>query len=547
MSLAMVLVAAAAPVARAAPTELRADQRAQLRETVELIRQAGATYRAGDYESAGRRLSEAMRHLESALADADADVYQTAEPLVTRIERAHALLQLEGIVLPPFERPEHGASRPSHLEPAADQVPPNGDTSSDSSPPAASQPAEPAERQDAMASTPTGTESISFARHVAPLLVDNCNGCHIAAMQTRGGLRIDSFAQLMRGGNSGPVIDAGNGSRSLLVRKLRGEEGNRMPAGGREPLADEEIALISTWIDQGASFDGASPDQPLGVMMAQAWANNATSDELAERRRELARKNWQLGAPVEAREGMVEAENEAVFVIGNIRSDAAGRVAKAAVAAFKKVRTVVPPPPRGKGDSAAVPLRGRVTLFVFPRRYDYSEFSKMVESREIPVDWEAHWHYDGVDAYVSLVVAEDDPKAIEARLIGPLASLSLAPRGELPRWFSEGVGRAAAARLAARDLDWPRQWDAALPAAASGVQSPDQVTEGKLPPDQTDLIGYGIGKTMIDRGGRRQFDALLRNLDGGATFDQALTAAVGASPEAFITAWFQWYATQRRR
>lgn len=548
--LAMLLVAALAPATHA---ELTALQRAQLKQTTELIRQAETRNQAGEHEDSRQAIIEAMRHLDAALADADAEVFEIAERqrLVVRIERVHALLQLEGAVLPPFERPEYGTRRRSYLEPAAGEGSPEKANRSEPSPPtalplAADASTEPAP-DTAPDTAPAAAETVTFARHIAPLLVDNCNGCHIDAMQARGGLRMDSFAELMRGGATGPVIEPGNSASSLLIRKLRGEEGNRMPAGGREPLSNEEIAMISQWIDRGAALGEASPEQPLRVMSAQAWAKNATPDELAARRRELARRNWQLGAPAEAQDTVAEAENKAAFVIGNVSPETADRVAKGALAALKKVRTVIPSPPRAKGDATTAALDGPVTIFVFPRRYDYSEFSKMVERREIPPEWDAHWHYDGVDAYASVVVEEDDLKAVEARLIAPLASLSLAPRGELPRWFSEGVGRATAARLAARQLDFPGRWDAALPAAVSQVASPDQLTQGKLPPEQSDLIGYGVGKSLLGRGGRRQFDALLRNLDAGATFDEAFAAAVGATPEQFLTAWFRWYATQRRR
>jgi len=123
----------------------------------------------------------------------------------------------------------------------------------------------------------TGSETVSFAADIAPLLVGNCNGCHIDAMQTRGGLRMDTFAQLLRGGDSGDVIIPGKGEESLLIQKLRGKVGEQMPAGGRPALSDESIKLISTWIDEGATLDGASDSQPLRVMSQLAWAASATT------------------------------------------------------------------------------------------------------------------------------------------------------------------------------------------------------------------------------------------------------------------------------
>src|SRR5690606_33602320 len=105
--------------------------------------------------------------------------------------------------------------------------------------------------------------------------------------------RMDTFSMLMRGGNSGEIISP-TAAASLLVRKLKGEEGQRMPAGGRPPLSDEQITLISTWIEEGATFDGESAEQPLEVMASLAWANSATDDQLNERRVDTARKNLEL-------------------------------------------------------------------------------------------------------------------------------------------------------------------------------------------------------------------------------------------------------------
>ncbi len=104
--------------------------------------------------------------------------------------------------------------------------------------PAAPMPAAPVKRA-------TGKETVSFAKDIAPILLQNCNGCHIDAMQVRGGLRMDNFALLLKGGDTGAIVEGGKSAMSLLVRKLKGEEGQRMPAGGRPPLSDEQITLIS--------------------------------------------------------------------------------------------------------------------------------------------------------------------------------------------------------------------------------------------------------------------------------------------------------------
>ena len=44
-------------------------------------------------------------------------------------------------------------------------------------------------------------------------------------------------------------------------------------------------------------------------------------------------------------------------------------------------------------------VKGRLTLYVFDKRYDYGEVGTMLERREIPASWRGHWRYTGVDAY----------------------------------------------------------------------------------------------------------------------------------------------------
>jgi len=93
---------------------------------------------------------------------------------------------------------------------------------------------------------------VSFSGDVAPILVANCLGCHDET--ARGGLRLDTFANLRRGGMSGPLLIPGNPQRSLLAFKLVAPGQQRMPRGG-QPLEAAEIKTIADWIAQGAKYD----------------------------------------------------------------------------------------------------------------------------------------------------------------------------------------------------------------------------------------------------------------------------------------------------
>ena len=115
----------------------------------------------------------------------------------------------------------------------------------------------------------TGKESVSFARDIAPILVENCSGCHVDVRQPRAGLNLGVFAALLRGGDNGAILKSSKSADSQIVKKLLGTGGgNRMPLG-RPPLAKEKIDLIAKWIDEGATYDGGDANQAIRVVAAR--------------------------------------------------------------------------------------------------------------------------------------------------------------------------------------------------------------------------------------------------------------------------------------
>lgn len=100
-----------------------------------------------------------------------------------------------------------------------------------------------------------------YLRDVKPLLQQKCYACH-GAFQQQGGLRVDTAAALLRGGESGSPIAAGDSVNSQLVRILTGEDGFRMPPENEgAPLTSAEIAVIRSWIDAGAPIPESEEPQ----------------------------------------------------------------------------------------------------------------------------------------------------------------------------------------------------------------------------------------------------------------------------------------------
>ena len=107
-----------------------------------------------------------------------------------------------------------------------------------------------------------------YAQHIHPVLDANCVGCH-GARKGEGGLRLDTYESLMRGGKDGAVIVARSADKSLLLTRVSLPDGDahRMPAEGRPPLKPNEIAWIRAWIADGAS---SSAKEVAGVKLPAA-------------------------------------------------------------------------------------------------------------------------------------------------------------------------------------------------------------------------------------------------------------------------------------
>ena len=332
------------------------------------------------------------------------------------------------------------------------------------------------------------------------------------------------------------MIKPGDAEASLLIKKLRGTEGDRMPAGGRPALSNNEIQLIATWIKEGATLDGASDRQPLPVMNQLAWAASASASELSERRAETAATKLNLVIPAGTATQPVVTDH--FFVTGTASKKTLELVGKLAEKQIKTVQSVVP----DSDASAEAFYRGKATIYVLPKRYDYSEFSKMVERRSVPSEWQSHWKYNGVDAYVAMVATErDSEKQIESRLVTPLTALAVATRGyDVPRWLAEGVGVVTSMRNTKSDREESMRRGSETAVAISVMKDANSFLGGKMSPEQADRIGAAIANTMLSRNQRRNYDQLLRELKKGTAFDAAFTTVFRMNPKAYIDAWLKY-------
>ncbi len=88
-----------------------------------------------------------------------------------------------------------------------------------------------------------------FETHVRPVLAKHCIECH-GGENYEAGLRLDNHDAVMKGGDSGPLLVAGNPDESRLIRVIRYDGLTQMPPDGK--MSDDEIALLENWIRDGA-------------------------------------------------------------------------------------------------------------------------------------------------------------------------------------------------------------------------------------------------------------------------------------------------------
>src|SRR5687767_15106783 len=124
-----------------------------------------------------------------------------------------------------------------------------------------------------------GNEDVShrhFTERVKPLLETRCVSCH-GPDKVKGGLRLDSRAGALKGGESGPALVPGKPAESLIVQAvMHARPDLEMPP--KDKLTKSDIALLERWIKDGAPWPetkpGTAPPQVLaGERIGDAWTD----------------------------------------------------------------------------------------------------------------------------------------------------------------------------------------------------------------------------------------------------------------------------------
>ena len=111
------------------------------------------------------------------------------------------------------------------------------------------------------------TAAVDFAKHIAPILIKNCQGCH-GAEKSEAGLRLDSREAVLAGGDAGKAIIVGKSNQSRLIQYVAGLDKDHIMPPEEPRLSRDEVAWLRAWIDQGLPWNAEST----GPRRTDHWA-----------------------------------------------------------------------------------------------------------------------------------------------------------------------------------------------------------------------------------------------------------------------------------
>ena len=375
----------------------------------------------------------------------------------------------------------------------------------------------PRNRAEIVAKTPTGKETISFGLDIAPILLKNCAQCHINA-NPRGNFSMANFRSLLRGGDGGPPIKSGTAIQSPIVMRLKGDGVDVMPPSGK--LDDLLINKIIKWIDEGAAFDGGDVRLGTDVVAAKVKADSQTHAELVDARIESAKQTWKLVMDSVQHQ---EITSDNFVVIGSAGESRLTDVSRLCEKLVPKIVSTL------RAESGKPLVKGNVSVFVFDKRYDFSEFGKMVEQRDFQKEVSGHWGYTTIDAYSTILLTRNkSAEGAQVSLTHQIAAIyvaNLAP--DIPRWFADGIGLWTAKKILAK-TDEMKSLDDRAETAFASMNRPNDFVENKMPSDRAALVSYLFIKRIRANSGA--YSKLMKMLTAGQPFEGSFSSVYGGTP-----------------
>lgn len=385
---------------------------------------------------------------------------------------------------------------------------------------------------------PDGDETVSFVKEVAPFMVNICGQCH-AGNDPRGGFDMTTFEGVMKGGDSGQVIEPGDTEGSRLWLMVSNREQPRMPPG-QLLITRKNYDALTTWIKEGATFDGDDPRKPLRELVPSAMEMQSrelaqlSPEEFLAHRVEKSDAHWKRAFP---KDEPKHVDAEQVLVYGNVNES---RREQAAVWANEQIALLR----ETFGAKEPRLWKGKLTIYLIKDRFGYEEFSITVNNRsQVPQDVHGHAvvtsDYD--DAYIVIEDVGDTATAnspgLRALLTANLTKAFLIREGaELPDWAVQGTGLYLAAKQEENN-PYFAGLRSGVDESLKAVRMPEQIfRDGTFSPAEATAVGYALVDFLVQSGGPAKFSRFLEQVARNGDAAAGIQSVYGTTPAQLATA-----------
>ncbi len=384
---------------------------------------------------------------------------------------------------------------------------------------------------------PKGTETVSFTRDIAPWMATLCLNCHNANRKTSG-LSMETFFDIMKGGDSGEVIIPGDHEGSRLFRLTGGLELPRMPAN-QARLTRKNYDDLKKWFEEGNTYDGNDPMTPIRnfvpseAELARRKFGNKTDAEMRELRQSRTNEQYK-DATGTAPSNRVDTGD--FLVVGDVdqaRLQAVSTLAKSQLEMIQK-----------EFGGTGAPWRGGLTIYVWKTRDGYEQFASQAEQKRASRDVFGHAvvTMGHEDAYLVLQDTGDAPQqgpGLKETLAQQL-TVAYLQRGEkqIPNWMALGFGYVMSEPQAGADR--VKAWKEEAAVLAPAVNQPDELfVDGTFSPSSTGAISHTLLKFIEAQGGKERFVLFRRAVEGGETVNNAIKSTYGTEGSAVAAEFFK--------
>ncbi|QDU79739.1 Planctomycete cytochrome C [Polystyrenella longa] len=378
---------------------------------------------------------------------------------------------------------------------------------------------------------PTGNETVSFKKDIAPFFARLCMNCH-NDQQSRGGLSMSTFEKLLKGGESGEVLVPGDLDSSRLFRLTGGLELPRMP-NNEARLTRKNYEDLKKWIEEGIKYDGDEPSEPLTSLLpdeaelARQRFEKMPEEEFRKHRLDESLQIWKrIGSGNEP----TVVETDHFLILGNVPEERLQQAGKWAEQSYSSLQTRF-------NDSEKPAWKGRLAVFITADRFLHGEFFTYMKKGELE-------NYPAgivqvtpanATAFVELMDSGDQPTGGTPGMqfqLQHLVTEAFLSRGgvKFPDWFRSGMSQ----RIVLEDntIDQKNVWARSLNSRLVGSikkiaerrsKNGELFTDGFFTPAELDLYGFALVEKLSRYMEPKKLDAVVAAVRAGVDINAAFT------------------------